>query len=331
MAVEKTRSKIFFVVTVLWACAYPGLLKLFSISILSYNTSPSIIKSIVAIIVMLLMFLLPVMSFWALQQIKNSEHPNSLAIRTMLYILVASAPAYILVGTISGLLHVGHWQPWFWLLGLITGFVFICLGSSSRHEKKKTRLNYVLIKKIHRISGIVLLVGFIGLHLLNHATALISVEKHEEIRLLFRSWYASEFVEPILFVIFIIMVVTGLPMARLYMRANSDVYKTLQIGSGIYTVLFLTAHVNAVLSAQYRNVNTDWIFATGEKGLINGYYFLIPYYILSVGMICLHLSTAIRVIVLKKVGTKTANKTFKVAMFGGLIITLIISAAILGF
>ena len=198
--------------------------------------------------------------------------------------------------------------------------------------KEKSLLDYNLVRKVHRVSAFLLIFGFIGLHIMNHAIALISPERHEELRLLFRSWYASTLVEPLLFGLLLIIIFSGVPMALRYMRSVGDHYKTLQIGSGIYMAFFFMAHVNAVLSARYRGVETDWIFATGEQGLINGFYFLIPYYIWSVGMIWLHVSCGIRMVMLaNRVCAEKANQTFKVLILVGSLVTIIVTAALLGF
>lgn len=120
-------------------------------------------------------------------------------------------------------------------------------------------------------------------------------------------------------------------MALRYMRSVGDGYRTLQIGSGIYMVFFFMAHVNAVLSARGRGVETDWIFATGEQGLINGYYFLIPYYIWSVGMIWLHVCCGIRMVMLtNRAAQEKANRMFNILLGAGVLVTVTVSSAILG-
>lgn len=293
------RSNTLVIATLIWAAAYPGLLKLFSLALIQYNEAPSVPYIVAGAVIMLLMILLPVMAFHTVAGIKNTMFAAASSVRVLLFVMVASPPAYILVGTLTGLVGMGRWQAWVWLAGLLIGVLVARLGKSEKSATKPL-LSYNLTKKIHRTSAVLLVFGFIGLHIINHAAALISSQKHEELRLLFRRWYEADLVEPVLFALLVLMALTGFLLAKRYMRSNVDIYRTLQLGSGIYMVFFLCAHVTAVLSARGRGVETDWIFATGEQGLINGYFFLIPYYILSVGMIWLHVSSGVRMILLEE-------------------------------
>ncbi len=325
------KSNRLYMITVVWALMYPAMLHMFADYIGKYNSSSAFSAALGAAFIMAMLTALPIVSFWAVRRMNSDGDPKAHSKRALLYLLVATPPAYILVGTISSWFGYGTLQPILWLLLIILWFSFIQLGKATESSRKKAILDHNFVRKIHRISAFLLVFGFIGLHILNHMAAIISVERHEELRLLFRGWYASALVEPVFFGLLIVMVFTGVTMAQRYMRADSDLYKTLQIGSGLYMVFFFAAHVNAVLSARGRGVETDWIFATGEQGLINGYYFLIPYYIWSVGMIWMHVCCGIRMIMLgNKASMVKANQSFKTLLIIGTLVTVTVAAAVLG-
>lgn len=329
---SENKNNRLYMIAVVWALMYPTMLLMFGSYTLLYNSEPSFSTTAKATFFMVMMAALPLVALWAVSQMKRSDDQKAVSKRVLLYILVATPPAYILVGTIASLFGFGALQPIIWMAIILMWFFIVQVGKFKPSVKEKSLLNYNLVRKVHRVSAFLLIFGFIGLHIMNHGVALISLELHEKLRLLFRSWYASTLVEPMLFGLLLIMIFSGVPMALRYMRSVGDHYKTLQIGSGIYMAFFFMAHVNAVLSARYRGVETDWIFATGEQGLINGYYFLIPYYIWSVGMIWLHVSCGIRMVMLaNKVSAEKASQTFKVLIFVGSLVAIIITAAILGF
>lgn len=320
-----------YMITVVWALMYPAMLLMYGNYMAIYSSEPSISSGAKATFIMLMMTALPCVALWSASQMKPGIDQKAASKRILLYCLVATPPAYILTGTILSLIGYGPLQPIIWIAVILLCFFIIQVGKPKNSGKEKSLLNYNLLRKIHRTSAFLLIVGFIGLHITNHAVALFSTEQHEELRLLFRSWYASAFVEPILLLLLLTMVFSGVPMALRYMKTVGDNYKTLQIGSGLYMAFFFMAHVNAILSARYRGVETDWIFATGEQGLITGLYILIPYYIWSVGMIWLHVSCGIRMVLLSnRVKAEKANKIFKILLSAGSLVTLLVTAAILG-
>lgn len=318
-------------IIVIWAAAYPGLIKLFAVSITRFNSYNSLIDALLAVVIMLLMTLLPLVCLKLLVNVNKNPPKNAYSLKILINLLVATPPLYILVGTVGGLMGVGAWQAPIWVASVLIGGLLVLRSNDDLTKPSKTVLNYVLIKKVHRYSAVLLVIGFFSLHLSNHLFALASNAKHEEIRLLFRGFYASDLVEPILFGLLLLMLFSGLPMAFRYMRARADAFRTLQIGSGIYMLFFLCAHVNATLGARLGGTETDWIFATGENGLINGYFFLIPYYFLSVLLIWLHVSLGIRMILIsRRIDKEKANRIYYALLTLGGFFSIGTAAAILG-
>ncbi|MCC3860186.1 hypothetical protein [Pseudemcibacter aquimaris] len=318
-------------VILLCAAAYPGFISAYAWSIAQYNDNGAMTGALIALIIMLTMMFLPIQCLRTLVSINKTPPQNAYQLRIAFNLLVATPPFYIFVGTVTGWIGISSLQSPIWIGFVLLLGAWAFFGSEPQEKAQKSSLNFVLIKKIHRISAILLVVGFIGAHLSNHLFALISNEKHEEIRLLLRTFYASDVIEPIMLFLFFLMVSTGIPMANRYMKAKPDTFRVLQIGTGFYLVLFLCAHINATISARFRDTPTDWIFATGEAGLINGYFILIPYYFLSVLLMWLHVSLGIRAALInKRIDKDRANRIYyRLITIGGLFSAATL-AAILG-
>lgn len=320
----KWDKRPWFLSIILTAC-YPYLLILFTWAITNSNSA-------VAFLSMLVMFAIPALALWSMSTIKNSHSPNPTSQRTLLLFIVAVSPFYIVCGRVFGLIGLGDMLNWIWIISFLALGLLLIRKKADQSKYRQTVIPYNRIQKIHRYSALTLIIGFISLHLSNHLFALHSNAMHEEIRLFFNSWYQSDYVEPVLFTLIATMAITGLIMVRRYSGTDGNIFRVFQISSGFYMVIFFMAHINAILSARDRGVETDWIFATGEYGLIKGFNFLIPYYIFAVLMILLHISLGLRRILLSNgVAHEKANRIFYGLISVGAIITIAISAAILGF
>ena len=324
-----------WVIAALTAALYPYLLNLFSSSVSSYNTASNsgeqFIMAGLATTAILIEISIPFLAIWALMNIRNSMTAKASNLRLFLYFIAGTSPFYIITLQLMRFFGVSGWHTGVWILTILIGSILLLRTKGTNSKYRKSTFNYKVFRKVHGISALLLIIGFIGLHLGNHVLALDSFALHEKFRLLFNSWYQSDYVEPILFTLLGVMALTGLPLASRYSGTDNDLIRNLQIGAGFYLLFFLIAHVNAVLSARSNATETDWIFATGENGLINGSGILIPYYILSVVMILIHATIGLRKVLLtNNVPIEHADRTFNTLMTAGIFFTLVISAAVLG-
>ncbi len=328
---QHTWDKRPWTLAIIATASYPFLLKLFSWSIYKYNNLDNLIYIMLAIIAVLIAVSIPFLTVWALTTIRNKLQANTAAMRILLYLFAATAPVYILTLQIMGFIGISAWHTGLWCTLVLVMGLFLTLTNNNNSRHRKTNYNYKIVRRIHGISAILLIFGFVGLHLSNHVFALDSNILHEEFRVLFNSWYQSDYVEPALFALLATMGISGVLMARRYTGSQGDIFRHLQISSGIFLIFFLCAHVNAVLSARSIGTETDWIFATGQNGLINSSGILIPYYLLSVVMIILHASLGLRTALLShKTSPEKANKVFYVLISLGAAFSIVISAAVLG-
>ena len=317
------------------AAIYPSLFAIFPGIIQAYSGHESVVMQVLlsgcAVTVMLVAASIPFVSIWALAKIHNNDVPNAPSIRRMLHLTFAVSPFYTLYLQLIGMTGFGQWHTPIWIAAaIITGLV-LTRGTKKAQSQNQSEFGGSWLRAIHGGIAILVLFGFLLLHLINHGAAIWSAELHETIMGLFRLWYRSEWVEPVLLTLLAGMVVTGVLMVMRYTKSDADLFRNLQTTSGIYLATFLSAHLMAVLGARAANVETDWIFAVGANGLIKGFSPLIPYYILSVFFIITHLSLGLRIVLLShNVSVAKANRAFYCLVAAGTLATILIATALLG-
>ncbi len=248
-----------------------------------------------------------------------------------LYLMFAVAPFYVFSFLIALKLGALLFHGIVW----IVAWIAVGLMLYFKKETKSLRIpgaGIRWLRVIHGGSALLLLCGFLIAHLVNHDLALWSVKLHGIVMKWLRLWYRSELVEPVLLGLLLVMVCTGMPMVAHFSRRKTDAFRAMQMATGVYIGLFLCAHLLAVLGARSEGVETDWKFATGPTGLLNGPALLIPYYIFAVFFLILHLACGLRIVLLKHgVAEVTANRSVYLIASAGLVITSVIATAALGF
>ncbi|MBC9929431.1 hypothetical protein [Chitinophaga qingshengii] len=142
-------------------------------------------------------------------------------------------------------------------------------------------------KTIHYWSGITLSV-FIGFHLFNQLTSLIGADAHIKVMQAFRTVYRHPAVETILLIAVLFQAVTGLKMV--FTRKRSSTVEKIQVYSGLYLSFFLFFHVGAVLYGRWLGMNTHFYFAAAGLNMYPAMFFFIPYYLLAVAGVTLHVA-----------------------------------------
>lgn len=321
---------------VVGAMVYPTLLRLFFLSVQASQTSGTVaLKGVLAACAIALMGLavgVPALALRALIGMRSDA--GSALVRRVLHAVVATPPLYILSSQIVWLLKIDQWLDTIWLVGW--GLIALTLGrtSDSRSEPRASATNYIAsLRVVHGISALLLLVGFLAMHLANHLVALWTVPANQAVMKVLRIWYRGEWVEPMILALCVTMVVTGIPLVAHYTRTGSDRFRTLQTAAGAYFVAFLTPHIYAVLGSRSAHVETDWIFAQGGPGglLASRACDLIPYYLLSVFFLVMHASLGLRVVLLNHgVKDTVAAGAFNALTASGGVAALLIVAALLG-
>lgn len=142
-------------------------------------------------------------------------------------------------------------------------------------------------KTIHYWSGITLSV-FIGFHLFNQLMSLIGADAHIKVMQAFRTVYRHPVVETVLLAAVLFQVVTGLKMV--FTPKRSSIAEKIQVYSGLYLSFFLLFHVGAVLYGRWLGMDTRFYFAAAGLNMYPATLFFIPYYLLAVAAITLHVA-----------------------------------------
>jgi hypothetical protein len=151
-----------------------------------------------------------------------------------------------------------------------------------------------------------------------------------------RTVYRAAPVEPVLVMLLLFQVASGLRLAWRWSGLGNDVYRIFQIGSGAYLSAFILAHMNsAFISARaVHKIETDWSWASGAPaGLIHDAWNirLLPHYALGVFFVIGHLSSGLRVVMLAHgVRRAVADRVWAAGLTAGAVISAAIVCALCG-
>jgi hypothetical protein len=167
----------------------------------------------------------------------------------------------------------------------------------------------------HGTSALLVVVIFLAWHLLNHASAAVSLEINQAMMDVLRKWYRSEFVQPLLIALVLFQVASGLILLRRATAAAGDLYSTLQTCTGAFLTAYIASHLNAVfvLGRAVSKVDTTFLWASGAPaGLLADAWNvrLIPHYSLGVFFIATHMGLGLRgVLLAHRVSPYLADRT----------------------
>ena len=327
----KTKNP-FWLLPLLATALYPLYIAHFIRAVASFRESGNVLIAAWAAALMLLAMSVPFLALRALMALRAVPAGNSTLIKGFLYVIFSVSPLFTLTVLLSreagvAVAHDTIWMCAWAVLGLLLYFMNDSAPTPISGGMPVTRL-----RVIHGASAAILLAGFLLLHIANHVAALWSTDLHVAVMEATRSWYRLPAVEYSLFALLALMLVTGAPMVLHYARREIDVYRMLQIATGVYIAVFLSAHLLSVLRARGRGVETDWFFATGREGLLNGTSMLIPYYAYSILFFFIHIACGLRIVLLKHgVSHVRANTAVRFIACSGALLATVISLASLGF
>jgi hypothetical protein len=186
-----------------------------------------------------------------------------------------------------------------WCGGWAAGALWACFAA--RRDVPQAPPDVARFRVAHGISAAVILL-FVTFHLGNHLFGLVGPDAHAAVMKLGRTVYRAPVIQPILVMLMLSQVASGLYLAWRWSAASVlDVFRTYQIASGVYLAAYITGHLNSVfVYARWRqHIQTDWNFAIGAPdGLIHGAWSirLLPHYALGAFFVLSHLVTGLRVV-----------------------------------
>lgn len=188
---------------------------------------------------------------------------------------------------------------------------------------------YAWVLKIHRLSAVVLLI-FISLHLINHISAVRSVEAHRMVMEAFRVIYRTPLIEPVLIFLVVVQSVTGGMQLRNTWRKWPHIWHKVQFFSGAYLLFFLTNHTIAVLFTLriLLELDSDFYAAAGGLHVEPLQWFFIPYYLLAVIAFFAHIASYVYFKV--RLVRDSRSQVSSVILTGGVILSVFIVGAFSG-
>ena len=302
---------------------YPYLLGAFHAAILSGMIVPAALLLLAALAV-------PPLGFAIAYNLARTSDPDASALRArrLAYASMTAPPMFVFLGVAPGLVGIHLPDKLIWVL------VWLLLAALTWVMPERAvapmRAPKAAWRVAHGVSAI-LIACFVTFHLFNHLTGLIGPATHAAVMKVGRTVYRSSFVEPVLVALFLFQIASGLKLFWRWSALKADLFRTFQIGSGLYLAMFILAHMNsAFISARaVHHIQTDWAWAAGlPAGLIRDDWNirLLPHYAFGAFFVLGHLVSGARVVMLNhRVGLAAANRFW----FAGLGAAALIATAII--
>jgi len=304
------RRRAIAVAPVLAGGLYPWLLQLAYAAVDRHETSDLSEKVARALVAGALMFAAPGAGLWLMSRLSRagSMTLGELRLRSIATLVLAAPPLFTLIGVEAWLSGIARFENAIWL-AIWLPLAAVALGTTAERVTPAPRRPQATSWRIaHGVGALLLLTGFIGLHLANHLGGLAGAETHLRVMHALRHWYRSTVVEPALLGLCLLQVVTGAVLARRWLARAVDAARALQAATGTYLGLYLVCHLNSVfVYARANGTDTDFWFASGGRaGLLGDAWDvrLVPHYALAVLFLFVHLGAGLRVVLLAH-GRKT--------------------------
>lgn len=315
------------------ALFYPLLISWFTLTIRAYHRSSNPLLAILATLIMAVAGSLPLVAGRALLVLRHQD--QNLWTRAVLLLAFAASELFTVSYTLFRTAHIGELQFGVWIAAwAIVGILTYFKAGGRAIGVSRVSQPSPLLRVTHGIAALLLLCGFLIPHLFNHALAVWSISLHTTVLSNLRLWYRSDFVEPVLFGIVLIMILTGLPMVLAYCRGRLDAFRVVQVATGVFLGFFIVSHVLATLLARGCGVDTNWFFAAGgPNSLLDGTMLarLIPHYTWVGFVAVVHVACGLRVVLLGHgISPTVADCVFASLAFVGMVTAALTGAALMG-
>ena len=180
------------------------------------------------------------------------------------------------------------------------------------------------LKNIHYLSGLLLAV-FIGIHLLNHLSALINIETHIHLMQTFRLFYRNIFVETALLLAVGFQIISGWVLFRRTRKEANSFFEKLHIWSGLYLAFFFTLHVSAVMVGRLLlHLDTNFYFGAAGINTFPFCLFFVPYYATAILSFFAHIASVHHKRMTKSVLGVSPQKQSVMLLILGVFVTVLI-------
>jgi hypothetical protein len=304
------------------ALAYPFLLRAFHAVVGGPAVAPSPLAILGAAVVLAVAFGVPFLG------IAMALRPSAgTGARRLAYASVAAPTLYVFLGVVQTLLHSPIPDEIVWC-GI---WLVIAIGSQlARHPAVAAAPTVGRWRVVHGLTA-VLLILYVGFHIINHLFGLVGPHAHASVMKIGRVAYRSSAGEPVLVGAMLFQVATGLYLAWRWSAAPQGFHRTYQVASGAYLSVYIVGHMNSVFiyARRFLRIPTDWNFAIGAPtGLIHDAWNirLLPHYALGVFFVLSHITSGLRVVLIAHgVDQRHADRVWNV----GVALSAIVATAII--
>ena len=160
-----------------------------------------------------------------------------------------------------------------------------------------------MLVKAHRRNALLLLV-FLCLHFGTHLAAPFGPEVHALVLNVVRPAYRPYFIELLLLASIVMQTILGFALVIRRLRLGTDRrWGIVQVGSGLYLLVFLSVHVSAALLARYQSgLDTNFWWPASTLARAATAWFFYPYYFLAISALFWHFAAALS---FRKTSTRT--------------------------
>lgn len=246
--------------------------------------------------------------------------------------LLVIAPVLTALGTtVSGYLGLGSLAASIWVGFWLLAGAAVFWRSAVRGPLMTAAVSRAL-RRVHR-TFIVVLIGFVVLHLAVNLTALRDLASYNEAAGWFRFVWRTPVGEPILVALLAIQMVTGLALAVDVSAGRSTFEHLCQIAAGLLIAVFLTSHTFAVavLGRGQLDRGPDFTFASaGPAGVLGSALgaTLFAYYGLAVVAVLVHLARPLRLLALRRLGTAGARIAVTILIVTAFVVSALLLTAL---
>ena len=246
---------------------HPGIILVFGRAMKDFHQSASAFSAILAFLTMLLVMSVPFLALRALIRMRHDEEPG--LVRGILYLMFAAPPLFVLTFSLTRIAGTDGHLAAIWVIGWAAIGLVLSLGARNTKIRPPTS-GMAWLRVTHGGVALGLLCTFLVAHLINHGLAVWSVQLHGTVMKFLRIWYRSDWVQPLLLVLLVATICTGVPLVVHHARKRMDAFGVVQTATGIYIAAFMCSHVLATLNGRRVGIETDWSFAVGPTSLLDG-------------------------------------------------------------
>jgi len=332
--------RLWLVVPALCALAYPSLLSLLSSGLILVHGSASpkgviVWVGVIASLTLALAVMLVSFVFGLALGSPDVRDPEAYLARGIAHLAFATPTFYVGFGNVAYyFFQAPSAAPIAWLVFWALVVMIAMLGPrSSPTAAAMTPVGHHRLALAHGVSASVILLLFIGPHIVNHVAGFWNGPVHIVIMNLVRHVYRDDIVQPVLLALIGFQILSGTALVRRRMSMPSDFLGTMQTMSGVFVGVYFLAHTTAVFATRHAGTDTNWIWLTSpnDSMLVSlSNLRLIAHYWVGPIAIFTHVACGLRMVLLQReISPATTNRIALALISAGVVLSSIILAALL--